>query len=106
MTLDYEPRSIAGVTNDPELVELAAASARTVVGDDGLVWLDAVTPAFSEDFGSFLDDVPGVMFFLGVSNEDRGWVGMPHTSGYVADEDAIFTGAEVMAAIVLDIFDR
>jgi metal-dependent amidase/aminoacylase/carboxypeptidase family protein len=46
------------------------------------------------------------MFFLGVSNEDRGWVGMPHTSGYVADEDAIFTGAEVMAAIVLYIFDR
>jgi len=47
--------------------------------------------------------VPGVMYFLGVSNSERGWIGMPHTPTYVADEEAIFVGAEAMAAVFLDL---
>ena len=53
-------------------------------------------------FGFFQEMVPGVMFFLGVSNPEKGWIGMPHSPGYVADEEAIFTGASAMAAILLD----
>ena len=64
--------------------------------------MDGVFPAYSEDFGSLQDVVPGVMFLLGVSNSRKGWVGMPHSPGYVADEESIFIGAEAMAAILLD----
>ena len=42
------------------------------------------------------------MFFLGVSNQAKGIVGMPHSPGYAADEAAIALGAKVMAAIMLD----
>jgi metal-dependent amidase/aminoacylase/carboxypeptidase family protein len=42
------------------------------------------------------------MFFLGVSNQKKGTVGMPHTPDYVADEASIAVGAKVMAAIMVD----
>jgi len=102
LSIDYQERFIAGVTNDPGLVREATASAGSVIGTEAVLNLDGVFPAYSEDFGSFQDVVPGVMFFLGVSNPEKGWVGIPHSPGYVADEESIFIGAEVMAAILLD----
>lgn len=103
LDLDYRERWVAGVTNDPALVERTTAVARATGGVDTVHMLESMVPAFSEDFGSFQDSVPGVMFFLGVSNADQGWVGMPHSPGYVADEEAIFVGARAMAAILLDL---
>lgn len=99
---EYQTRFIAGVENDPRLVERATAAAGAIVGAENVVPLNVVIPAFSEDFGSFQAEVPGVMFFLGVSNPEKGWVGMPHSPGYVADEEAIFVGARAMAAVLLD----
>ena len=101
-SLDYQEKWIAGVTNDPALTQRAIASASTIVGDDGVLLLSSVIPAFSEDFGSFQELVPGVMFFLGVSNPEKGWVGMPHSPGYMADEESIFVGARSMAAVLLE----
>ena len=46
------------------------------------------------------------MFFLGVSNPDEGWVGMPHSPDYVADEESIFVGARAMSAVFLDFLNR
>jgi len=103
--LDYRERFIAGVTNEPGLVEAANLSARRVLGDEAVVMLQSMTPAFSEDFGSFQEDVPGAMYFLGVSNAERGWVGIPHSPNYVADEEAIFVGARTMAAVFFDLFE-
>ena len=100
--LEYESMALAGVVNDPELTEHARASVGRIVGDENVVALDSLVPAFSEDFGSFQDVVPGVMFFLGVSNSEKGTVGMPHSPGYVADEEAIFVGAKAMAAVIVD----
>ncbi len=98
----YESKAIAGVTNDPELVSRANASIRAVLGDESVVAVRSIPPAFSEDFGSFQAEVPGVMYFLGVSNPATGTVGMPHSPDYVADEGAIVLGARAMSAILLD----
>ncbi len=103
LTLDYDERRIAGVTNSPELVAATNATAMAVLGETAVLDLTSMTPMFSEDFGSFQEDVPGVMYFLGVSNAERGWVGMPHSPGYVADEEAIFVGARTMGAIFFDL---
>lgn len=106
MKVSYEEKWVAGVTNDPDLARQAQASVASVVGPDGVRMLTSVNPAFSEDFGSFQQQVPGVMFFLGVSNSAKGWVGMPHTPDYVADEESIFVGARAMSAVFLDFLDR
>ena len=79
--LEYEERDIAGVINDAALVASATASVESVLGPGSVGPLPAVVPAFSEDFGSFQNLVPGVIFFLGVSNPEKGIVGMPHTPG-------------------------
>jgi metal-dependent amidase/aminoacylase/carboxypeptidase family protein len=105
LALDYGERWIAGVTNEPELVEAANASARAVLGEDAVIAVETMSPLFSEDFGSFQEEVPGVMYFLGVSNSERGWVGMPHSPDYVADEESIFVGAGAMAAVFFDLFE-
>ena len=93
---------MAGVTNDAALVSRANASIRAVLGDQAVVLVQGVPPAFSEDFGSFQEEVPGVMYFLGVSNPTAGTVGMPHSPDYVADDGAILVGARAMTAVLLD----
>jgi hypothetical protein len=42
------------------------------------------------------------MYLLGVSNAARGWVGMPHSAGYMADDAAIVLGASALTAVLLD----
>jgi amidohydrolase len=98
----YRERVIPGVTNDPTLTNRADARLRALLGDSNVVQVGVVSPLFSEDFGHFQDQVPGVMYLLGVSNSARGWVGMPHAPGYVADEAAILVGARGIAAVMLD----
>ncbi len=105
VTLEYD-RWIWGVTNDPNLTTRAAEVAEGMLGNGNVISLTQYVPAFSEDFGSFQEVAPGTMFFLGVSNEDKGWVGMPHSPNYVADDEAIFVGAKTMAAVMLDALDR
>ena len=102
LKLDYEELNIAGVDNDPALVKSATASVEAVLGAGSVTPLPALVPAFSEDFGSFQDVVPGAFFFLGVSNPEKGIVGMPHTPNYAADDEAIFVGARSMGAVLLD----
>ena len=101
--LDYQTIA-AGVNNDPALEQSSHTAIQSVVGTEGLVHLTTVPTAFSEDFGAFQIETPGVMYFLGVSNSEKGWVGMPHSPQYVADEEAIFVGAQAMAAVMLDYF--
>jgi len=105
IALDYEERWIAGVDNDAELTRRATASVENVLGEGSVLPTGGIVPAFSEDFGSFQERVPGVMFFLGVSNPEKGIVGMPHSPGYVADEDAIAVGAKAMGSVILDVLD-
>jgi amidohydrolase len=102
VTATYEPRWIAGVTNDSALTTAAAAAVRATLGAPALATVTTVPPAFSEDFGSFQERVPGVFFYLGVANAALGWNGLPHHPDYVADEAAIATGALAMAAVLLD----
>jgi len=98
----YDDRWIAGVTNDSLLVSRGNASLGTAFGDGTVRVAQGVPPMFSEDFGSYQEQVPGVMYFLGVSNPEAGTVGMPHTDAYVADDAAILFGARAMAAVMLE----
>ena len=102
MTPAWEDRAIVGVINDSALVARANGVVRAALGANAVETLTTIVPAFSEDFGSFQDLVPGAFYFLGVSNSARGTVGMPHTPNYVADEAAIGVGARAMAAVMLD----
>ncbi len=102
VSYQYQDRVIAGVTNDSGLTAAAVANLTAALGPAAVPTVRDIFPAFSEDFGSFQDEVPGVFFFLGVSNAAKGIAGMPHSPAYVADEGAIAFGARAMAVVLLD----
>ena len=101
VSLDYEDRFIAGATNDVARTTAARRELEAALGAQNVLTVQSIVPAFSEDFGSFQERVPGVFFFLGVSNTSAGTVGFPHSAAYVADEGAIMVGARAMAAVLL-----
>ena len=98
---DYDEHFMEGVTNDSALVDLANEGIRSLAPDITIRTIGGIVPAFSEDFGSFQALAPGAMYFLGVSNPEKGTVGMPHSPNYVADDDAILVGARAMLAAML-----
>jgi metal-dependent amidase/aminoacylase/carboxypeptidase family protein len=102
VAVQYDAKTVAGVSNDPALVARADAAIARALGAGALRPIRGVVPGFSEDFGSFQDQVPGVMYFLGVSNTAKGTRGMPHSADYVADDGAIVVGARAMVAVMLE----
>jgi metal-dependent amidase/aminoacylase/carboxypeptidase family protein len=102
VAVHYDAKTVAGVTNDPALVSRADAAIVRALGAAALRPIRGVVPGFSEDFGSFQDEVPGVMYFLGVSNAAKGTRGMPHSADHVADDGAIVVGARAMVAVMLE----
>jgi metal-dependent amidase/aminoacylase/carboxypeptidase family protein len=91
--------------NDPELVRKAMDTIRSAHGDESLVVVEQVPPFFGEDFAFYLQKIPGVMYWLGVSNEAKGIIGMPHHPQFAVDEEAILVGAKAMAAVLLNYLD-
>ena len=98
----YDERFMEGVINDAALMDRANAGIEALTPEITIRTVRGAVPAFSEDFGSFQALVPGVMYFLGVSNPETGTVGMPHTPDYVADDAAILVGTRAMLAAMME----
>ncbi|KXU84068.1 amidohydrolase [Paraburkholderia monticola] len=96
-TFEYT-HEFAPTVNSPEYVDLAVAAARNIAGTDQV---DAnVQPMMiSEDFGAFLQAVPGNFIFIG--NGDTGKEGgIPlHNATYDFNDNILLTGARYFAEI-------
>ena len=97
----YAMGTAAGVTNDAALYASARRDLVGALGDNVFVELNAPPAGFSEDFGEYQKLVPGVFFFLGLSNAARGVIAMPHSAGFDVDERGIAFGIRAMAAVVI-----
>jgi metal-dependent amidase/aminoacylase/carboxypeptidase family protein len=64
--------TVPGVVNDDALFEKARSSLTAALGADAVGDSGTPPPQFSEDFGDFQAQVPGVFFFLGASNQSAG----------------------------------
>jgi metal-dependent amidase/aminoacylase/carboxypeptidase family protein len=105
--LQYEAQGVLpDMVNDPALVRSTLGAIRSALGDEGLVEVNQVTPYFSEDFALYQRHIPGAMYWLGVSNSELGYNGMPHSPDFAADEEAIVIGAKAMAAVLVDYLEK
>lgn len=104
--LNYQDLVLPDMINDPDLVRSTLETIRQVLGPEGLIEVNSVTPFFSEDFARYQQHIPGAMYWLGVSNSELGYVGMPHSPDFAADEESIFVGAKAMSAVLLDFLTR
>ncbi len=100
--IDYSNGVVPAVMNDSALVRGAMESIRSAHGDESLVVVEQVPPFFGEDFAFYLQKIPGVMYWLGVSNAKKGIIGLPHHPRFAVDEEALFVGAKTMAAVLLN----
>jgi amidohydrolase len=86
ITPSYDP-----VVNDNSMVEIVRENSRRLVGDDAVVIFPKPNMGV-EDFGYYLNEVPGVFYSLGVRNEDAGIVHPVHTGLFDVDESSMAIG--------------
>lgn len=63
---------------------------------------DEMRTMASEDISYYLDDVPGLFFFVGAGNKDKGITYGHHHSRFDIDEDVLPLGATLMSAAVAE----
>ena len=85
--------------NDPEVAGVVREAAIEAFGSDRVV--DGPLKSVSEDFGDFLDPVPGCFFFIGSRNPERGLIYGHHHPKFDIDEEAMATGIEAMSRAAL-----
>lgn len=96
-TFEYT-HEFAPTVNSAQCVEVAASAARNIVGAENV---DANVPPMmiSEDFGAFLQAVPGNFIFIGNGDAaEKGGVPL-HNATYDFNDDILLTGARYFAEL-------
>ena len=92
------------LVNHAAMAEHLAASARSLLGADSVVGVNA--EMWAEDFAFVLDRVPGAMLWLGVKSADWPEPKAIHTAEFELDESALPIGSSAMAGVALDYLMR
>ena len=104
--MDYTDRWLADAINNKQLVTSAMVVLKRVLGENNAISFEGAVPYFGEDFAFFQKQIPGALLWLGVSNPERGIMGIPHTPNYQADDGAILVGASAMACVLADYLEQ
>lgn len=81
------------VDNDPKLVELL----QEVAGD---AYEETSPYMLAEDFSLYLQKVPGMFFFLGSGNAEKGYTHSLHSAQFQFDEEILALGVETYAKLL------
>lgn len=96
-----ELREGIAVVNDEAAVQRVLKSARKVLGDDQASLLNKPSLA-GEDFGWYLDRVPGAFAFIGCGNQKQGIHHAIHQPHFNIDEAVLVHGVRVLVRLVVD----
>jgi len=98
---DVDLQSITpAVINDPELAGQVLEVANAVYPQAEISTQERTMG--SEDMAFMMDDIPGCYFFIGSADHERGLDAGHHHPKFDFNEDALITGAALMAAVVWD----
>ncbi len=93
------------VCNDDKMVDLLRKAAEKVIGPERTV--DLADPVMGgEDFGRYLEIVPGAFFRLGTCNPDKGTSVSQHNARFDVDDDALQYGMKIMALAALEAMEH
>jgi amidohydrolase len=87
------------VINDEEIAEVVKESAGELFGENVLA--DIRPTMASEDFSGYLSEAPGVFYFLGVGDPEKGTDYPHHHSKFNIDEDMIPVGVNLFVHTAL-----
>lgn len=86
--------------NDSNSAKLVKRIATDIVGSENV--LEPSISMGGEDMACFLERVPGVFFFLGSMNKEKGFDKPHHSAYFDFDEDVLPIGVEMHTTIVMD----
>jgi metal-dependent amidase/aminoacylase/carboxypeptidase family protein len=90
------------INNDPKLTNIAIKTLDKIYGS-GTVTVDyGQVPFSNDDFSYFQQKIPGVYFFLGGSNFEKGMIAMIHAPNFMVDEECIRTGVKRFASLIFE----
>ena len=101
--LSWSGEPLPSAHNDPAMYEAFAASARKVVGPQKVIILPPSPGA--EDFAYYEKEKPGLLFGLGMRNEEKRACFPAHNKDWDIDEDGLQTGVKTFVQFVLDNMD-
>ena len=90
------------VINDEKLTNAASKALQNIYGKDVIVTDHGQVPFFNDDFAYFQQKIPGVYFFLGGSNLEKGIIAMNHSPDFQVDEESIRTGVKCFSSLILE----
>ena len=97
--LNYIP-IIPPTINDDAVAEFVKKTAAKLVCPENVIDIGPSTTG--EDFGLYLEKVPGVMALVGVGNEACGAVWPQHSPKYTVDEDALMNSVMLYVQMAFD----
>ncbi|MCI0674876.1 MAG: amidohydrolase [Phycisphaerales bacterium] len=99
ITMDF-PQYAPATNNDGRLIDIMAAAATSLLGKDGVQWLD-VPSLGAEDFAFYQEKIPGAIVRLGAAMPDPAQRRPLHSSLFDIDESALTIGAKFLARSAL-----
>lgn len=97
--LNYIP-IIPPTINDDAVAQFVKNTAAKLVSQENVIDIGPISTG--EDFGLYLEKVPGVMALVGVGNEACGAIWPQHSSRYTVDEDALINSVMLYTQVAFD----
>lgn len=90
------------VMNDTKLTNSAIQTLIKIYGSNLVVNDYGQVPYFNDDFAYFQQKIPGVYFFLGGSNFEKGIIPMNHAPNFQVDEECLKTGVKSFSSLIFE----
>lgn len=90
------------VINDRKLTDISIKTLNRIYGSDSVIRDYGQVPFFNDDFAYFQQKIPGVYFFLGGSNFEKGIIAMNHSPKFQVDEESIRTGVACFSSLIAE----
>lgn len=101
ISIEYTKQDLTPI-NDPKLTNISVKTLRNTYKKEMVKQLYGQVPFFGEDFIYYQQKVPGVFFFLGGSNIEKGTISMPHSPNFAVDEKTIKYGVQSFASLIFE----
>ncbi|WP_265181877.1 M20/M25/M40 family metallo-hydrolase [Geomicrobium sp. JCM 19055] len=101
--LDYQ-KGFPSVYNEPKLVPVLETATEKILGKESIHY--GKPSMGGEDFSYYTNEIPGIMFRLGVGNEEKGLNASLHSSNFNIDEDALPLGSAILSQWAYDYLSK
>lgn len=86
--------------NDPGMTQIAAAAGAKVLGAEAVI--ETPPTAGSEDFAFYMQQVPGVLAFVGIGSKACGATWPLHSGKFCVDESALMNSVKLYVQMAMD----